>query len=265
MSILLDANDNNQVDHASVLRVDLGIQNRSMFIFSGIARPEWRINDDSNIYEESVVVNLRRPVMAVEQATITVGLASFGNGDTDFQFACNSTSLDIDPNSQELLLNVDLALEGDPSTLNRFGYQIVTIVTTQVTGISGVVRWDKGVFDASSLTQGEVAQLFLIAANQQVTLPPPPGGKFGSITYTPVAYGTTSSLRTEKRDFVLPYNIPGAPYNQPLVVTVQVNPPFKASGIAAANQIAGPDPVVLTVQNPGVTGVDFRVTATIVK
>ena len=92
-------------------------------IFSGIALPEWSVNDDEHVYHEDVTVNLRRTVLAVEQATVTVGLASIGNDDTVFLIAADTARIDTDPQSQELLLKVALALQGEHTGLNRFGYQ----------------------------------------------------------------------------------------------------------------------------------------------
>jgi hypothetical protein len=263
---ILDVNDPNQVDHPSKLEIDIDHAGRKMVIFSGIARPEWEITDDTHLYQETFIVNLRYTVLAVDQATITVGLASIGNNDTDFQFALNTAKLCVDDTSQELMLSVDCSLMGDWSTLNRFGYQIVATVTTQITGITGSIRWKKDIFDPSALSQGEIAQLFLIAANREEIIPPPPEGGFGTVNYIPLAYGTASTLTHDKNDFIVQYNIPGAPYNQPLVVTVQVGPLFRpTAGSPMAGQIAGPSPLILTVADPGVSGVDFRVGVLVLK
>lgn len=165
----------------------------------------------------------------------------------------------VDRSSRELLLSVDLALEGDPSKLNRFGHHVVTLVTTQQTGIAGKTLWDPDVFDATGLTQGEAAQLFRITANYVEEIHPHDG--FSYIQYTPLAYGVATGFARDDGDFVVPYEIPGVPYNRPLVVRVEVGTGFYSPGERSAAQIAGPEPVVLTVTSPGVSGVDFRVTA----
>ena len=257
--ILLDANNPNQVSSARVIEADLGEANRTMFILSGIAIPQWTIDDDGNTYRETAQVNLRKTVLAVEQATISVGLASIGNDDSTFLFAADSAGLDVDPTSQELLLTVNMALQGSKTGLDRFGYQVVTIVTTQTTGISGTIRWAKSVFDASSASLGDVAQMFQIAANTTQVINPPNG--FSYTQYTPVAYGVTTGFFSDQNGFNVPYEIPGAPYNQPLVVTVELTAFFHATGSAAVGQTAGPKPVILTVVQPGVTGVDFGITS----
>ncbi|MEO6830123.1 MAG: hypothetical protein ABI164_09965, partial [Acidobacteriaceae bacterium] len=130
-------NDPNQVASASSITADLGTPNRKMLICSGIAIPGFNTFEDDYIAKDTAVVNLRQTVLAVEQATVTVGLASIGNGNTNFQFAIDQASLQVDPTSQDLLLSVDMALMGNPSALDRFAYQVVAIITTQITGISG--------------------------------------------------------------------------------------------------------------------------------
>ena len=150
--IKLDTNLNTHVDNPRVIEATLGQADRKMMIFSGIALPEWSVNDDENVYHEDVEVNLRRTALAVEQATVTVGLASISNDDTVFLIAADTARIDIDPRSQELLLRVALALQGEHTGLNRFGYQVVAVVTTQATGISGTIRWSRDVFDAANQT-----------------------------------------------------------------------------------------------------------------
>ena len=232
-------------------------------IFSGIALPQWIVNDDDHIYRETAVVNLRRTVLAVEQATVSVGLASIGNDDTTFLFATDNATLSVDPQSQELLLSVDMALQGEKTSLGRFGYQVVTVVTTQTTGISGTIRWSKGIFDASNVPPGQIAQMFQITANHVDHIAPPGGFAYDKLT--PVAWGVTPGFSRDGADFAVPYEIPGAPYNQPLVVDVQVGALFHSAGGPVAGQVAGPKPVVLTIAVPGVIGVDFRVSAIVVR
>ncbi len=261
--IPLDANNPNHVAGARVIEAELGQANRKMMIFSGIAIPDFHVNDDDRNYPEQVLLNLRKPVLAVEQATVSVGLASINNGDTLFLIACDTATVDVDPVSQELLLRADLVLRGETTGLSRFGYQVVVVVTTQATGISGSIRWAKSLFDASKLNAGQVAQMFNITANHVDHIVPPTGFAFDK--YTPVATGVTTGFSTSGDDFVVPYNIPGAPYNQPLVVKVDVGNMFRSSTPGLAAQTAGPNPVSLTVAHPGVPGVDFRIGQIVVR
>ncbi len=259
MPFTLDSNDPTQVASASKLEIDIGQPNKKMLVFSGIAIPEWDLRDDDSIHRLPATVNLRTTVLAVEQSTVSVGLASIYNGDSDFLFATDSTSLCIDSTSQELILEVDLALLGKPANLSRFGYQVVVIVTTQVTGISGTIRFTKEVFDATVLNTNQEQQLFLVSAGTQTSLPPPSGLSFGQIQYTPLAFGQLGGMTTSGNVIVIPYNIPGAPYNQNLVVQVQRGPSFTPPGQTNISQTAGPNPVLLTTAAPSVSGVDFQI------
>lgn len=262
--IQLDSADHTQVDSVSRIEIDVaGQPNQKMVILSGIARPEWEVTDDDHLYGETVDINLRETVLAVVSATASVGLASIYNNNTKFQFGCNSTSLSADPKTQQLHLTVDVALRGDFSILNRFGYQVVALVTTQSTGISGTIRWSKSLFDPSHLSVGQQQALFLIAANE-VTVSPPSGGGFGSTTYRNVANGSIGGIISDSDDFITSYNIPGAPYNQPIVVTILLTDVFTPLTPAGPSPNAGP-PVILTVTKPAVSGGDFRIYASNVR
>jgi hypothetical protein len=212
------------------------------------------------LYNQTVDINLRQTALAVTDAAVSVGLASIGNHNTTFQFSCDSSDLTFLDNSQELHLIVNLALRGDWSILNRFAYQVVAIVTTQVTGISGSIRWSKSLFDPSSLPPAELADLFAVTANQVTT-----GPSGGPPIYTVRAAGVTTGLTKDKNDYIVGYSIPGGPYNQPLVVRVDASTAFATRYPAMVSQVAGPNPVILTTSQPGVTGVDFRVVTNVVK
>jgi hypothetical protein len=92
-----------------------------------------------------------------------------------------------------------------------------------------------------------------------------PSSGFAFDKYTPVATGVATGFSKSGQDFVVPYEIPGAPYNQPLVVKVEIGSMFTSSAPPLAAQTAGPNPVSLTIAHPGVTGVDFRVGQVILK
>jgi hypothetical protein len=160
------------------------------------------------------------------------------------------------------MLNVDLNARGEETGLYRFGYQIVAVVTTQTTGISGTIRWDKKVFNATGRTTAQIAQMFKIAANKVDRIVPPEGFIYDE--YTPLAFGVATGLAEDENDFMVPYEIPGAPYNQPLTVTVDIGPHFDSANPPVVHQTSGPRPVVLVIANPGVVGVDFRISVVVI-
>lgn len=263
MAIALDSVDPNQVASASYIEFETGQPGQKGVIFSGIAIPSWNLKDDGNTHNDTVTVNLRYPVLAVIQATISLGLASIYGGGSTFLYATDSATLCVDTTSQELMLQVNVALRGDPAHLSRFGYQVVVIVTTQVTGISGTIRFSKDFFDPSKLTQEQVSQLFLVSANTQTELPPPPGGVFGQNQYNPVAYGVITGMNAKGSTVSVTYHITSAPYGQNLYVLIQPGPLFKTIG--GFSQTGGPRPVVLTVGAPSATGIDFTFGRNVIK
>jgi hypothetical protein len=89
----------------SVLRADLGADGRRMVVMSGIAVPEFEINDDQ-VHREACRVHLAEPGEDVESATIHVGLASISNDDTEFVFAVDSATLEREPATDQLVLAV---------------------------------------------------------------------------------------------------------------------------------------------------------------
>ena len=252
--IPLDVNDPTQVSSPTAIVVDLGIPNRSMLICSGIAMSSWQVHDDGTIYHETMTVNLRQTAVSIDQATATVGLASIGNGDTNFDFAVNATSLSLDPSSGKLILTADLALMGDPSALDRVGYQVVAIVITEPSGISGIISWSKLNFDASGLTSMQIAQLCRISAATSTG-----GGGFSSPVYTAVAYGTVTSLTSDATNWNLAYNIPGPPFNESLTVQVVIGSLLQSHDLVSIHQDSGPNPITLTASEPGVSDVNFYI------
>ncbi len=230
-------------------------------IFSGIAIPEWHINDDGKIYHESYTIDLGYPAISVSYGTATVGLASIYNSGSAFLFGIDDYILGIDPNSQHLTLTVDLACLGAKSNLSRIAYQVVATIVVPETGISGTITFPQGLFGAAPMTPAGLNPLLVISANMYIQ---GGGGGFGSGQWTLVQYGAITSVTTQGGNVIASYNIPSPPFNLPLAV--QVNPANALPPNNAIVQIAGsPSPIVITLQAPGVNGVNFIYQSTIVK
>ena len=103
----LDASIPEQVASASQLRADLG-GGRSLIVLSGVARPEFGIDDDTT-HREPCKVRLRFPATHIEQSTVHVSLASISNDETGFVFATDTASVNID-DSGELVLSTPARL-----------------------------------------------------------------------------------------------------------------------------------------------------------
>jgi hypothetical protein len=71
-----------------------------------------------------VIIRLGAATTPHFAATKVVGLASIHNEDSDFWFATDSATVDIDPADSTLRLNVPIAVKGNPSLLSRFSYMV---------------------------------------------------------------------------------------------------------------------------------------------
>lgn len=81
-----------------MLDIFLGNPQNHLLIFSGIAIPSYAVEDDG-LQHETVTINLRGPlVTTLLQSSVTVGLASIANDDTNLVIATDGVSITIDSN-----------------------------------------------------------------------------------------------------------------------------------------------------------------------
>jgi hypothetical protein len=109
-------------------------------LYSGIAVPELGV--DGDLIREQVVVRLPGPIGASYQATAAVDLASISNTGSDFLFATDAASIELDAETGDLLLHVDLAVDGDESYLHRFAYQVDVLSCPVEAVLEGSIEWD---------------------------------------------------------------------------------------------------------------------------
>lgn len=266
--VVLHANNPNEVASASSFEVLLGDPAVRLMIFSGIAQPELRVNDDDKIYPDEVLVKLGVNVSLLIKAVSHIGLAAISNDETAFTFATNVGAVEVEGGTGELQLRVQTALRGEKTYLHRFGYQIVAHVPKVSARIAGTIRVPRSILDFMALQPVEVPAQFAISANTVEVVPPSASGgpSFQFERVTPVAWGETGEVRNTDADCFIDYTIDGCPFNVPLRVVADV-----ASGSrlhqqsAVSTQVAGPRPVLLTNTTPEVDGVDFAVTQLIVR
>ncbi len=244
--IYLDVQNPAQVFSPRMMDVFLGNPTNHMLIFAGVAGPGLG-SEDSDLRQAEVILNLRTPVINVIAQTAVIGLASIGNGDSDFIFATDEVQV-VAVNGN-LELHACLAVQGDPSGLNRFSYQATVIVNIDEPLITGTVRWDQHYTPNAN-------PLFTVHASVQ--------GSDGTFyTYTPVAQDTaTLPLTPLGGVYAYPYAIRNVPLNTPLYITVdditQANFSLPVGGTLSSQQVAGPSqPVTLIPLNMNVTNLDF--------
>jgi len=260
----LDVTDPAQVASHQVLEADLGIGGRRLVVASGIARPEWKIDSDE-VHRGDWTVHLHIPADRIEQVTTHVGLASIGNDDTGYGFATDTASVTVNPTTGELDLTVGLALMGEPSTLNRFAYQVVAVVVSTVSEISGTIRWPRRLFEPPTLSVSDTAPHFTIQLNDRETRPS--GGPFGGVieTLTPILAGEVTLVAMTDTEVRAKYRILNPPKGRELRVTVATDIRAPGAGSVLVGPAAGVEDVfTLTLDDPGRSGVDFELVVQVI-
>jgi hypothetical protein len=262
MPISLDALQPDQVTGHTVLKADLGVGGRELWVISGFAMPGWKIDSDST-HRDVCRVRLRVPGGTVEQSTVHVGLASIANDDTEYVFATDDAKVEVDE-AGELVLVAHLAVMGEPSVLNRFSYQVVVTSRVVISEISGTISWPTAWLRPTLAGPAGVSGVFTVRANDR-RVTPSQGGFGGEIEHlTPVAAGEIVSVTIGDEECRATYRIAEPPRGRQLKVTVEqrgLRPP------AGLNVEVGPvvmpngDLVTLTVAEPTRAGVDFKASA----
>jgi hypothetical protein len=109
-------------------------------IFTGIAIPGFESRGQLDGVEVTVDLNARSN-LPNPPFTATVGLAAIYNGSRDLLFATDDVKVITGPNL-ELLLICNIAVLGDPSSLNRFSYQAMVMLAPDNGTIAGTIRWN---------------------------------------------------------------------------------------------------------------------------
>ena len=157
----LSANDPGQVASFSYIDVELVDPSRRMHIFSGIAIPAFRIDDDGSIHTTTCEVDLGIALPDAQQAVAQVGLASIVNDDSSFLFAVDNARIEIQGATGRIILVVDLALKGDDSAIERFGFQAVVVSGVRSTGVTGRVIWSHALYDATGASEAQWKSLMV--------------------------------------------------------------------------------------------------------
>jgi hypothetical protein len=214
---------------------------------SGIAEPDWGVNDDDNLYFEEFLVRLGVFALSIQQVTVTVGLASVANGDSALTWALNQAWASLDSSTGELLLNVKAAALGEHTALSRFGYQIVAIVQPITVKITVEVGWPESLWNPPAADLSAITAQIKVVANEQV---PGSGQMFGS--QQTVAVGSATSMRVYGKVVFADFEIDGAPLYKPLVVSVTPGSAFSAppGQQLAVVQTSGPGQFTLTQTAP---------------
>lgn len=262
----LDVRNGAQVSSFAAVRADLGHDGRGLVVLSGIARPEWRIDTDE-IVRTSCRILLREPAGVVEQSTVTVMLASINNDESVFTFAVDEAA--VVTSGDELVLETQLALQGEPSVLHRFSFQVVLVTRTVPTLISGTLMWRTTQFRPAEATPAAVRDAFVIEANTVSTDSPggpapsvtPPGSPGvlpgGGIQLHPVLRGEIIAVSVGDEICTASYVIANPPKLQRLVITVASPGLHGASAAPIGMRPTSEADFTLTPGQPSREHVDF--------
>jgi hypothetical protein len=255
------------VTSTSVIQADLG-DNLNLLVISGIAIPNWFIDDWGRLYFQDFLVHLGVYALNLTQSSVVVALCSIRNNNSSFTFALNDASVALSSDTGELLLTVNAALSGARTELDRFSYQIVATVEPVVPKITGTIAWPTELWNPPSLDAAVIQAQLAILANQFV--PGTPGSFGSSVT---VAKGTITSVvvldlpTPGKLGQLTPtcianYEIDNPPLYAPLSVVVTPSSIFKAASGSAIGvaQVSGPLQFSLTTTTSTIE-CDFRIGA----
>jgi hypothetical protein len=252
------------VTSITVITADLGTD--QLLVISGIAIPDWGINDNDHLYQDTVQVRLGVYAVSIRTASVDVALCSIANGDSTFTFAVDSATVGMSATG-ELTLTVDVACQGSHTALSRFSYQIVALVELATARISGTISWLGRLWEPPGSPPGDLAAAAAnlgIVASQLV----PPAAQQSFPSWLPVGHGQATSITRVPvgLDTLVEaeYEILGIPFGQELAVAVTPSPVFAqhaGNDAVVAVQTSGPAQFTLTPAAPD-QQCDFRISTT---
>lgn len=219
---------------------------QQLLVLSGIAEPDWVI-DTGNLSFQDFEVRLGKFVLAINQVTVTTGLASVANGNSAFTWALNSAYVSVDPDTGELLLNVSAAALGSHTAVSRFGYQVVAVVQPITVQITVEVAWSQSLWSPPAGDLQAVGEQITVTAGEIL---PGSGQSFGSVQT--IATGSPTAMRESGTTWFAVFEITAVPLYRQL--TVQVSPgsaftPPPGEPIAVV-PVSGPGQFTLTQSDP---------------
>jgi hypothetical protein len=260
VSLTLDAGVNPPVGVATpqMIALYVGTTPRQLLIFTGVAIPNW--DSQENLDTEEVIVRLGATTTPYFEATAAVGLASIHNDNSDFWFATDSATVDIDPADGILRLHVSIAVQGNPSLLSRFSYMVNVLSDPVTSKIAGLISWPQFYGDPTFAVLKGGNPMFRVAVGQTVSVPPPPGSSFGSTQFVENTAGFSSTPLLANGTWAAAYEVD----NVPLGESWQVQPSLLSGALVGPppGYQAGPgfspqQIVELTPSAPAANGVDF--------
>jgi hypothetical protein len=247
------------VDTPSQLTVYVGDPPRQLTIFTGVATPEFVSNGDL----DHDTLNIRLGATTTQNFgwTAQAALASISNENTDFVFATDAASVDVDPVDQVLRVNIAIGTQGDQSVLHRVSYTVHVLSDPIQAKISGQISWIQS-FGGPTFTVTKGGNpMFRIDIGQTVNVPVPVGS-FPKLQFVTHSSGYSSLPVASGNAWVAAYEIDDVPLGtlwevRPVLIggTLDGPPyPYEASPGFEPN----PQTVQLALDHPSASGVDFK-------
>ena len=249
------------VDTPSHLTVYVGDPPRQLLIFSGVATPEWR-SDDDDMNRREVQVRLGATTTEFFSWTAQAALASISNENSDFIFAVDGAFVDIDDKAGDgvLRLRVPIATQGDSSIFHRFSYNVQVLSDPIQAKITGIITWSQAWGGPTFAVTKGGAPMFRVALGQTVTLPASPG-MFPQTKFVEQAFGFSTMPVAAGDLWAAAYEIDDVPLGQlwevrPALLGGALNGPPHPFDSSAGFQ-PFPQMVQLSLAQPSASGVDF--------
>ena len=260
MSIDLDAGTTppRGVDHPSRLTVFVGDPPRQLSIFAGVAIADFRSGGDLD--RDECRVRLGITTTEFFTWTASAALAAISNEDSDFIFANDAATVDVDPADGVLRLKVAVAAQGEPATLIRFSYTVHVLSDPVQARITGQISWEQAFGGPTFLVSKGGKPMFRVDLGQTVNVPVAPGS-FPQTKFVVQTSGFSSPPVAAGSLWVAAYEIDNVPFGQ----AWEVRPSLLAGTLAGPPQPfdaapgfqPNPQVVQLALSHPSASGVDF--------
>lgn len=251
--------NSNEVNSVGVIEFPTGAPDQKVLVLSGIAMPEMGTNDDDDVGHPRVLVRLGRFVRRVLSTSVVTGLGSISNDESGFVLATDGVSVNQDPDTGELFLDLPCGLAGDGTYIHRIGYQAVCLVEEETFRIRGKIFWPQEIRDSSHDSPAVLNGLLAVRAGIWKAVNQPTGqNQFGTTTWQPYGTGVIIEFVRVRDGGIATYEIRNLPAAVPIQVFVDILPKFTQMPNVGAGRSGGPDPVFLNGANPQVDDVDFR-------
>ncbi|HEV7580920.1 MAG TPA: hypothetical protein VGO77_11025 [Mycobacterium sp.] len=190
------------------------------------------------------------------QACSKVDLASITNSDSEFIFAVDTNTVEIDASTGLITLVTDIGVQGTDSIFERFSYHVEVLSDPVDTLIAGTIRWSESL---GAPSPSALAGLPLFRVDAGVFTTPPGGTPHMQVARSGFSHGNPVLAGGS---WAVAYQIDNVPLG-PSNVVRPVLLPNELTNLPAGTTVnffyfAPPTTIQLTLAAPSAVGVDFE-------